>query len=90
MTMTLLTSVLRAAQSIFPRAILALATFALNGCYQSSLKETPPVRFTQDHLGEPLENLLGEPKQAGDSEPESLVEAHPATLQTAASPSRSK
>ena len=68
-------------------ALLVFTVAGLTGCYQSMLKETPPVRFTQDHLGKPLENLLGERREGvGD---ESNLEAFPASLQTAAADSRS-
>lgn len=80
-------AILRRAGRFAAAPLAAMAALALNGCYQSSLKETPPVRFTQDQLGQPLENLLGDPKDGADNE--STVEAYPASLETAASPSRS-
>ena len=78
---------LRTIRMMGAAALITLAAVALSGCYQSALKETPPVRFTQDQLGKPLDNLLGDPKEGTESD--SQVEAYPASLETAASASRS-
>ena len=81
------TKTMRSIRTIFSAIVAILAAVGLTGCYQSALKESPPVRFTQDKLGKPLEDLLGDPKEGVENEPQ--VEAYPASLESPASAPRS-